>query len=194
MENTTQTDLEFRPLTPERWDDFEVLFGPNGACGGCWCQWWKQTGSEYDRHKGADNRQFMRESVAAGQAPGLLAYHENRPVGWCAVEPRTAYARLSRSRVLKPVDETPVWSVTCFFIAKEWRQRGVMTRLLEAAVDYVREQGGTVLEGYPIEPKKETVPAIYAYPGLASAFRRVGFREVVRRSDTRPIMRFSLGP
>lgn len=194
MNTATQPALEFRPLTPDRWEDFEALFGPHGACGGCWCQWWKQTGSEYDRHKGTDNRQLMRRSVEAGEVPGLLAYHENQPMGWCAVEPRSAYARLGRSRILKPVDDIPVWSVTCFFIAKEWRKRGVMTRLLGAAIDFVRDQGGTVLEGYPVEPKKESVPAIYAYPGLASAFRRVGFQEILRRSETRPIMRYSLEP
>ncbi len=105
------TEITVSPLTVERWDDLERLFGDNGACGGCWCMWWKQTGSEFERMKYEQNRQAMHLLVESGRVPGLLAYVNDVPVGWCAVEPRENYPRLSRSRTLKKVDDTPVWSV-----------------------------------------------------------------------------------
>jgi uncharacterized protein YndB with AHSA1/START domain len=109
----TDLDLSIHPLTPDRWDDLETLFGPRGAIGGCWCMWWRQTRSEYDRQKGEGNRQAMRAIVASGEIPGLLAYSGGRPVAWCSVAPRTAYPSLDRSRVLQRVDDQPVWSIVC---------------------------------------------------------------------------------
>jgi GNAT superfamily N-acetyltransferase len=192
---------EFHRLTPERWADFEELFGKHGAAGGCWCMWWRLTGKEFDAQKGEGNRMAMKAIVDAGRVPGILAYHEGHPVGWCSVAPREEFPRLERSlrlaqgqaRILKPVDDEPVWSVVCFFIVKSYRRRGVAGRLLKAALDYVRESGGRVVEGYPVEPEKSGIPDLFAYHGLASMFRRAGFKELARRSETRPIMRYVIG-
>jgi GNAT superfamily N-acetyltransferase len=189
---------EFHTLTPERWADFEELFGPHGAAGGCWCMWWRLTGKEFDALKGEGNRRAMKAIVDSGRVPGILAYHEGHPVGWCSVAPREEFPRLERSlrlaqgqaRILKPVNDEPVWSVVCFFIAKSHRRRGVARRLLQAALDYVRDCGGGIVEGYPVEPKKGHMPDLFAYHGLASMFRSAGFKEVARRSETRPMMRY----
>jgi GNAT superfamily N-acetyltransferase len=186
------TRLTFRPLTPARWGDLEQLFGANGACGGCWCMWWRLARSEFQRQKGEANKEAFRALLDAGEVPGVLAYEGGRPVGWCAVAPRESYPALGRSRVLKPVDEQPVWSVTCFFVAKDKRRQGLTVRLLRAAVDHVRRQGGRVVEGYPVEPKAGPMPAAFAWTGLAAAFRKAGFVECARRSETRPIMRREL--
>ncbi|MBM4117215.1 GNAT family N-acetyltransferase, partial [bacterium] len=94
------------PLTPERWADFETLFGPRGACGGCWCMWWRLKRSDWERGQGAGNKQAMRRLVAAGAVPGLIAYAGDEPVGWVSVGPREHFGVLGRSPVLKPVDET----------------------------------------------------------------------------------------
>ncbi len=110
-------------------------------------------------------------------------------MGWCSVAPREDFSVLGRSRILKPIDDLPVWSVVCFFIAKEDRGQGASVALLEAAAKYVRRQGGKVLEGYPVEPKKTPMPPVFAFTGLAAAFRKAGFAECARRSPTRPIMR-----
>ncbi len=182
--------LEVHPLTPERWEDLEQLFSPRGACGGCWCMWWRLTAKEFEREKGEENRRAMKRIVESGEVPGLLAYHDGEPVGWCSVAPRKAYPRLERSRVLKRVDDQPVWSVVCFFVAKAVRGRGVMRELLEAAIGYVRDRGGTILEGYPTEPKSKHVPDLFLYLGIPSAFAGAGFVEVARRSERRPIMRY----
>src|SRR5512136_1097330 len=125
--------LTIHPATPVRWRDVEALFGSNGACGGCWCQFWKQSQAEYRAGKGEPNRRAFRRQVAAGVVPGLLAYAGDEPVGWVAVEPRSAYARLAKARNLVAVDAAPVWSAPCFFVKRGWRGRGVAGRLLEAA-------------------------------------------------------------
>lgn len=189
MTNRGRLDLQFRPLTPAQWDDFETLFGPNGACGGCWCMLWHQTQSEFDANKGDQNRRLMKSRVQRGEGPGILAYTEGKPIGWCAVEPRECYPRLGRSPILQPIDDKPVWSVTCFFVDPDWRGEGVSVALLQGAIDYVAEQGGCILEGYPVDTTEEKPPA-FVWVGLASAFEQAGFVECARRSETRPIMRY----
>jgi GNAT superfamily N-acetyltransferase len=132
----------------------------------------------------------MHKSIVDSGIPtGLLAYLHGEVVGWIAVEPRAAYARLAHSRALKPVDDQPVWSVTCFFVAKGSRRQGITVELLKAAVEHVRKQGGKIVEGYPVDAQKD-MPAPFIYTGTASAFQQAGFREVARRTPTRPIFRF----
>jgi len=187
------SDLKFHVLTSATWGDLEKLFGQRGACGGCWCMSWRLARSDFLKQKGEMNRKALKALVDSGEVPGILAYAEGQPIGWCAVAPRGSFPRLERSRVLKPVDNKPVWSVVCFFVAKPFRGKGVSVRLLEAVVNYVREQGGLIVEGYPIEPTKNwRSPDSFLYTGLPSAFRKAGFVEVARRSKTRPIMRCML--
>jgi GNAT superfamily N-acetyltransferase len=190
MSNAPQRS--FLPLTADLWTDFENLFGPRGACGGCWCMFWKLRGKAFDENKGEPARQMQKSVVESGVVPGLLAFAGNDPVGWIAVEPRSAYPKLAHSRILKPVDDADVWSVTCFFVAKQARRQGLTVELLKAAVDYVHKQGGKILEGYPVETKKD-MPAPFIYTGTAAAFQKAGFVEVARRSESRPIMRYIIG-
>jgi hypothetical protein len=163
---TERDPIEFYPLTKERWEDFDRLFGPRGACGGCWCMWWRLKRSEFERRKGEDNRRAMHYIVASGEVPGILAYQGTDPVGWCSVAPRDSFPVLDRSRILTPVDNLPV--------------------------DHATRSGATTVEAYPIEPQagRRLTPA-FVYTGPASAFRQAGFVQVARRSQTRPIMRYS---
>jgi len=181
--------LSFRPLTKSRWADFEKLFGKRGACAGCWCMWWRIARSEFDRTTGAQRRRAMKKIVESGEVPGVLAYAGREPVGWISVAPRECFPVLGRSRVLKSVDDTPVWSVVCFFIRKDFRHRGMTEALLGAAIDYVRRKGGRVVEGYPLDTTKRDVSNMSAFTGFVSTFKRAGFRECARRSEKRPIMR-----
>jgi GNAT superfamily N-acetyltransferase len=141
------------------------------------------------KQKGEGCRKALKRLVKSREIPGILAYVDGEPVGWCSVGPRESYPVLERSRVLRRVDDEPVWSVVCFFVAKQYRGKGLMVKLLEEAIEYVKEQGGKILEGYPVEPKKGRMPDPFVYTGAASAFRKAGFVEVLRRSETRPIMR-----
>ncbi len=186
------SDLSFVPLTPERWADLEKLFGPRGACGGCWCMYWKLPRREYESLRGEGTRQALKALVESGDVPGLLAYMDGEPVGWCAVAPRDKYCGLARSHILRPVDDLAVWSVVCFFVARKRRRQGVMAALLDAAAEYARLHGAKILEGYPVAPKKESMPDIYAYTGTLSAFLGAGFVEAARRSESRPLMRRAL--
>lgn len=181
--------LRVAPATPERWDDLARLFGARGACAGCWCMWWRRSPADWSRGKGAGNRRALHRLVASGDPPGLLAYDGREPVGWIALAPRESYPRLARSRTLAPLDDVPVWSVTCFFVAKGHRRKGVSVALLEAASDYAARRGARMLEGYPVEPRSAAIPDAFAWTGTAAAFRKAGFREAARRSATRPIMR-----
>jgi GNAT superfamily N-acetyltransferase len=185
--------LSFHPLTPARWPDVEKLFGERGACGGCWCMAWRLRRADYEAGKGTGNKSAFQDLVAGNGRPGVLAYADGEPIGWCAVAPREAYVALGRSRVLAPVDDHPVWSITCLFIARPYRRQGVSVRLLEAAVQFARHRGARVVEGYPIEPYTTNVPAAFAWTGPVSAFRQAGFTEVLRRSKARPIMRRECG-
>lgn len=184
--------LEIVPATADRWDDLAALFGPRGACGGCWCMHWRLSHAEYEADKGDGNRRRLRAILRDGPPPGLLAYRDGTPVGWCALGPRESFPRLARSRILAPVDDRSVWSVVCFYVNRAHRGEGVSVALLQAGARYAAGAGATILEGYPVEPKKESVPPVFAFTGLDSAFRRAGFREVARRSPTRPIMRLEI--
>jgi GNAT superfamily N-acetyltransferase len=184
--------VEIHPLTPQRWPDLVKLFGPRGACAGCWCMWWRLSHADFVAGKGDGNRRGLERYVRAGKVPGLLAYESGEPVGWVALEPREAYSRLERSRTLAPVDDAPVWSITCFFVARRHRGKGVTRALIDAAVRHAAAGGASIVEAYPVDPRKRTADA-FVYHGVASTFRALGFEEAARRSPTRPVMRRSLG-
>ena len=128
-------ELLFHPLTAGRWEDFVSLFGERGACGGCWCMVWRLPRRVYEDGKGDGNRERLKELVLHDLSPGVIGYVNDEPVGWCALAPREDYDHLSRSRVLKPVDDEAVWSISCLFVKRGLRRQGVSSRLLEAAVD-----------------------------------------------------------
>jgi len=181
--------LQFAPLTPERWSDLVQLFGSNGACGGCWCMWWKRSREQFRRRKGASNRRAFKALVDRGDAPGFLAYEQGRSIGWCAVEPRERYPELSRSRALAPIDGEPVWAVTCFFVKAGHRRRGLSLAMLEHAKQFVAARGGHLIEGYPKDQRGDFTGANALWTGVATTFLKAGFEEVARRTPRRPIMR-----
>jgi GNAT superfamily N-acetyltransferase len=182
-------ELSFHPLTQKLWPDFELLFGENGACGGCWCMYWKLRGNAYHENLGDSARQMQKAIVDSKISPGLVAYSEGYPVGWIAVEPRSAYPKLAHSRILKPVDMSEVWSITCFYVEKKHRRRNISVELLKAAIQHVKKNGGNILEGYPVDAKT-IAPGPFIFTGTASAFRQAGFKEVARNAPTRPIFRY----
>jgi GNAT superfamily N-acetyltransferase len=179
-------------VTRARWSDLEQLFGERGACAGCWCMYWRRPRKMWEEQKGEGNRRALQRIVRRGPPPGVLAYAGKEPVGWCAIAPRQEYVRLAGSRVLAPVDDRPVWSVTCFFIRRDWRRRGLSRRLLAAAARLARQCGARTLEGYPTDPCGRPQADAFVWTGLVETFARAGFREIARRSPTRPIMRKAL--
>jgi GNAT superfamily N-acetyltransferase len=155
--------------------------------------WWRLPAARWRAQRGTPNRDALFAAVQSGPPPGLLAYVNDEPAGWCAVAPRETYVRFATTRTLRPVDAQPVWSVVCFFVARPHRGRGLTTALIEAAKAFARRNGGRILEGYPVEPAGRQADA-FVFTGLAAAFRKAGFAEVARRTPTRPIMRCQLTP
>lgn len=191
---TARSAFTFAPATAERWPDVERLFGARGACGGCWCMAWRLARGAFEAGKGDANKRALAKLVASANAPGVLAYSGGEAVGWCALAPRASYPVLARSRVLAPVDDKSVWSISCLFVAKAHRNRGLSTKLLRAAAEFARSRGARVVEGYPVETPKGRLPDPFVWTGIPSAFEKAGFTEVARRSPTRPIMRRALRP
>jgi len=184
--------ITYKNLTSDTWPDFERLFGEKGACGGCWCMHWRLRNKDYKNLKGVGNKRAMKKLVKEGNQIGLIMYVDDVPAGWCSVAPREDFIRMETSRILKPVDDKPVWSIVCFFIHKGYRRKGFSVKLLTEVTGYCKKRGAEIVEGYPVEPKQGEMPPAFAWTGIAAAFRKAGFSEVARRSDTRPVMRYFL--
>jgi GNAT superfamily N-acetyltransferase len=182
--------IKVEPLTKNRWADFENLFGQKGACGGCWCMWWRLKRVDFINNKGTRNKKLMKNIVDNKIIPGLLAYNKKEPVGWISIAPREDFLLLENSKILKRVDDQKVWSIVCFFIDKKFRGKGISSEILNAVIDYAKKKKAKILEGYPVEPRNKNMPSVFAWTGFASAFKKAGFIEVARRSETRPIMRY----
>jgi GNAT superfamily N-acetyltransferase len=180
------------PVSSSRWPDLEALFGERGACGGCWCMAWRLPSGKFRDGKGDTNKRAFRNLVSSGGIPGILGYLGHEPIAWCSIEPRQKFVFLANSRVLKPVDDQLVWSISCLFVKKPYRRRGISAQMLRAAVEFASEQGAQVVEGYPVEPTMKKTPDPFVWTGIYSAFRAAGFKEVARRSKSRPIMRFQI--
>ena len=185
-----EAELEIHPLTGDRWDDLATLFDRPGDPKGCWCMFYRVRGREFERLWGAGARAAFREVVNQGPPPGLLAYRDGAPVGWCAVAPREDFPRILNSPTIKPFDDDPgCWSIVCFYTLRGERRGGVANALLEAAVAFAAEQGATAVEGYPKDTEGARKHANEMFVGSMSMFAEAGFTEAGRRSPTRPIMR-----
>jgi len=181
---------EFHPLTPARWEDFETLFGPNGACAGCWCAWYLMTHREFTKAGKEGHKELVRTLVHSGVEPGLIAYADGVSAGWVALAPRERYPRLSTSKLMAPVDDQPVWVIICFFIHRNYRHQGLMEKLLAAAIDYARGKDVKILEAFPLEVEGK-ISSVNLFTGKASVFYKQGFEQVALR-DYRPVLRKNL--
>jgi GNAT superfamily N-acetyltransferase len=150
---------------------------------------WRLKRSVWEAGKGEPNRRAFHKIVRRDEQPGILAYAGDEPIGWCSVAPRQVFIALEKSRVLAPVDDAPVWSISCLFVAKAWRRQGVSVKLIKAAVKFAAERGAAMVEAYPVIPYTDDMPGAFAWTGLLAAFEKAGFIEVARRSKGRPIMR-----
>ena len=176
--------FEARPVTPERWADLVMLFD-RPVVRTCFCQFYRKPG---DTGAGRTNREAMKALIDHGTVPGLIGYEDGVPIAWVSLGPRHEYSRLQRSRLLKPVDDRPVWSIVCFFVPREARGRGLARKMLRAAVDYARSHGARLVEGYPVDVQGRSDPD-GMFVGASSMFADAGFREVARRKPSRPVMR-----
>ena len=182
--------LAIRPLTPDLWPAFEDLFGKAGACNGCWCMYWR-LGAAYHKRPREQNKADFRKLVEQGPPPGLLAFDGEIAVGWCQLTPRSALPYLNQARLTRRVDDVPVWAVSCFYIRRSYRKRGVTTALIVAALTAAKRAKAPALEAYPIDTVQPDA-TVNLFTGVASAFARAGFKTVGARIPHRPIMRHEL--
>lgn len=178
--------IEIHRVTPDRWQDLERLFESRGRLRGCWCMIFR-AGSDGNlpMAAGPERKREMRALTCAGVPVGLLGYSDGMPVAWCSVAPRETFRGLAV--VGEPSD--PVWSVTCFYVQREFRRAGVMQQLLRAAAAEAREAGAVALEAYPVDPDSPS----YRFGGFVPFFEREGFLEVGRLGSRRHVMRLNLG-
>jgi GNAT superfamily N-acetyltransferase len=184
------------PATPDTWPDVVRLFAGQGERG-CWCQYWRQSSSDYRRGGPGSGEANLRRQVEEGPPPGMLARIGDEPVGWLGFWPRDRMERLVRSRTIPRIDDTPVWSIVCFMVGVGFRRRGVAEALLGAAVDFARKVAVPALEAYPIDAEGRRVDVNFGYVGFTAMFERAGFVRVLEtdsRSAKRPrwLMRLDL--
>ncbi len=198
----TTTEVTIVPANEALWEDLQAVFGTRGDPSRCHCQRYKMQPGESWRSVGAEELAFRFRAQTdcghpgAGTTSGLVAYLDGEPVGWCAVEPRTAYPRLLlktrvpwEGRAEDKADDS-VWALTCFVTRAGFRRRGISRALARAAVDFARERGARALEGYPmIEASSKGILLNELHVGTRSVFAAAGFTEVARPSIRRVVMR-----
>lgn len=180
--------LECLPLTPDRFTDMETVFGDRGVARRCFCMHWRRPDGGYGDHR--DNRDRFADIAAEGPPPGLIGYIEGDPRGWVQVGPRDDFPTIDRSRLLKPVDDLEPWTINCFVVRTGQRRQGIGKGLLSAAITYAKDQGANVIEAYPVDGTRESV--VDYFTGTLGMFDEHGFVEIIRRNDTRPIVRLTV--
>jgi GNAT superfamily N-acetyltransferase len=152
--------------------------------------WFRQTGAEFTANRKEPNKRAFKRIVDRSDVPrGLIAYVDGEPAGWCALAPRDEYPRVQRARAMKPIDDRPAWAISCFFVRRTARGRGVTKALLREAVAFARRHGATLIEGYPVDTSAGRVTPDAAYHGTLRLFEGAGFTEVARHDKRRPIVR-----
>ena len=188
--------LTFKEVMPQLWPDFEKLFGDNGACGGCWCQWWRlpKGGKLWDETKGKKARGMAKALFKSGEITGLLVYVGNLPVAWCSYGPRNSYARINNMKPYQRDDIENIWCINCFFIDKNYRQQGLARKILKAALSFIRKKKVKIVEAYPTPLTKagKKLPAAFSYTGPLKIYEEAGFEIIQRVSYSRPLVRKNL--
>jgi GNAT superfamily N-acetyltransferase len=199
-ERTETSELRVLPANEVSWQQLQTVFGQRGEAASCQCQWFRARDAEFTRMPLDEKEARLREQTACGHpgaatTSGIVAFLGDEPVGWCAVEPRSHYVRLARTRVpWAGRDEDPaeegVWAIVCFAVRTGFRRRGVSTALAIAAVEHARVNGARAVEGYPkqLAPGKQEIWG-ELYVGTPSMFEAAGLEVVSRPTLRRLVMR-----
>jgi GNAT superfamily N-acetyltransferase len=187
------SSLTFEPVTRDNWSKLVELFGPRGACGNCWCMYYRLGKPEFLEGKiDEGNKDALKELVWDQRPVGLLAVYEAQAIAWCAFAPREDFIKLERSRVHKRIDQLPVWSIPCFFVHKNFRRLGITVELLKGVIQYARQQNIGIIEAYPTIPTKVPLADSFGWIGIYSAFEKAGFKIADQTSKNRPMVRYYL--
>lgn len=189
-------DADILPLTPERWPAFEDLFGRQGACYGCWCVHFRLPPAARRVNDRDANKAFMKRRIEDGPPPGLLAFEGDRAVGWMQIGPRADVPEWNnKGRASAPLDvdaaDAAAWAISCFFLRSSARGKGLTHRLVEAGLDFARQNGARLVEACPIRQSKDS-RSIGLFVGSVRVFEKAGFETVAERKEGRPLMRYAL--
>jgi len=175
----TSQKLVTKPVDPSTWSDFEKLFTSKGGPSYCWCMAWRMTKEELRQNTSANRKKFIKQRVNKGIPIGLVGYLGDEPVAWCSVAPRDTHQRLGGDDTLQNV-----WSLTCFYIRKDFRDRGFVDKLIAAAKAYARKHGARYLEAYPVDPDSPS----YRFMGFVNSFVKAGFESRGKAGTRRNVM------
>lgn len=190
-------DVDVRPLTFDLWPALEDLFGPQGACYGCWCTYFRLPPARRRAGTRETNKAQLQNRVEAGPPPGLIAFEGGMPVGWMQIGPRADVPEWNNARrVSAPLDgedaaDSSGWAISCFFIRSKARGRGLSHRLLAEGVLFARENGARILDACPIDEAKQS-KSVGLFVGSTRIFEAAGFNRVALRKPGRPLMRLLL--
>ena len=174
--------FETHPVTPDRVDDFVGVVNPNRRASHCWCLSHRLTAGEIAELGDGSRETAFRALCARANPPGVIGYDDGEPVGWCSVGPRAENTRLSRSRLIRPLDDLPVWSIICVVVRGGHRKRGYTTPLIEGAVAWAASRGAPAVESYPVDPGARRIDLTMAFVGTRVMFGKAGF-EVAGDTD-----------
>ncbi|WP_312870301.1 GNAT family N-acetyltransferase [Gordonia asplenii] len=173
--STDAGSWDTHPLTADRFDDFADVVNKNRRTTHCWCTTHRLSPKEIDAYGGRE--EAMRALAASAQPPGVLTYVDDVPVGWCNIGPRASITRLNSSKLITPVDDTPVWSIVCTIVRTGYRRRGVTRALIDGAVAYAASRGAPAVEVYPVDPPGR-MDLTMAFVGVKPMFDAAGFEVV----------------
>lgn len=154
----------------DRFGDFAAVVGPKTGIRGCWCMAYRNSTLGMAERIG-----HMQAECAAEPGPGVLAYVDGQPAGWCSVAPRSSYRRLTRSRTIPHIGDGDPWAAVCFVVRTGYRRRGLMHDLLDGAVEHARSHGARIVEGYPADTAGGRIDVVSGYVGTVALFERHGF-------------------
>lgn len=199
----TDATITVVPVGEAAWGDVEQTFGTRGDPATCWCQWFRLTSAQFKQAPVSELRERMHEQTGQHPSPGVLAYLDGEPAGWCAVAPRGAYPLLKGSRIANAANDmdagtseadasgtVDTWAITCFVVRVGFRKRGVAKMLVKAATEFAAQNGARRVEAFPVDPAaRASMSASEMYHGTVSLFESAGFQLVARPTRTRAVMR-----
>jgi GNAT superfamily N-acetyltransferase len=172
---------ETHPVTPDRFEDFADVVNRNRRATHCWCLSHRLRASEITDLGGTgDNarERAMRALCEREHPPGVVTYLDGEPAGWCNIGPRSEITRLAESKLIRPVDDLPVWSIVCVVVRSGFRRRGVTGHLIEGAVAYAAAHGAPAVEAHPVDPGEDRMDLTMAFVGTRRMFEKAGFTVV----------------
>ena len=175
----TNKNLKIQPVDQTNWSDFETLFKSKGGPSYCWCMAWRMTKDELKHNNSPSRKKFIKQRVMSDTPIGLLAYSGKEAIAWCSIAPRDTYQRLGGDERLENV-----WSIVCFYIKKEFRDKGLVDVLIENAKKYAKKNGADYLEAYPVEPDSPS----YRFMGFIKTFEKAEFKFVKKAGTRRHVM------